>query len=214
MHCYVVIDLEMCRVPVGVERDAYGWKDEIIQIGAVLVNNAMEITDTFATLVSPQHGTIDAFIENLTGISGSDVQTAPCFRQALGSFLDWLPKNAVPVSWSNNDKIQLQREMTAKGIVSERMEVCFEQWIDAQSIFAEKMDTRKKYKLSEALIIADIRYNDGEHDALVDAKNTAQLFIRMETETVMRLSPYYSIQAKNLVYTPFAALLSTSFPAD
>ena len=38
----------------------------------------------------------------------------------------------------------------------------------------------KKYKLSEALSIADISYDDGAHDALVDAKNTARLFAKTQ----------------------------------
>ena len=70
------------------------------------------------------------------------------------------------------------------------------------------MNAQKNYKLSEALIIADIDYDEGEHDALVDAKNTAQLFIKMEREPVLVLNPYYSNQ-KEETYSPFTALLAS-----
>ena len=70
------------------------------------------------------------------------------------------------------------------------------------------MDSPKTYKLSEALVIADINYDSGEHDALVDAKNTAQLFIKMETEDEMQLNPYYSTEPKGIAYNPFAVLLA------
>jgi inhibitor of KinA sporulation pathway (predicted exonuclease) len=97
----------------------------------------------------------------------------------------------------------------AKGIVIESMEPIFDNWVDAQLTFGEKMDSPKTYKLSEALIIADINYDNGEHDALVDARNTAQLFIKMETESELKLSPYYSTEAKVSTYNPFAVLLAS-----
>lgn len=68
------------------------------------------------------------------------------------------------------------------------------------------MNAQKKYKLSEALIIADIDYDEGEHDALVDAKNTAQLFVKMEREPVLVLNPYYSNQKEEKTYNPFCGV--------
>lgn len=62
---------------------------------------------------------------------------------------------------------------------------------DCQLTFGEKMNAQKKYKLSEALIIADIDYTAGEHDALVDAQNTAVLFAKMQREKTLKLSSYY-----------------------
>ena len=53
------------------------------------------------------------------------------------------------------------------------------------------MNSRKCYKLSEALIAADIMYEDGAHDGLVDAYNTALLFAKMEREPDLVLNPYY-----------------------
>lgn len=72
------------------------------------------------------------------------------------------------------------------------------------------MKNKKCYKLSEALAIADIESDIGEHDALIDAKNTALLFKKIEREEVLRLNPYFSTEEniKTAVYTPFAALLA------
>ena len=69
------------------------------------------------------------------------------------------------------------------------------------------MNAQKNYKLSEALIIADIDYDEHEHDALVDAKNTAQLFIKMQCEPELKLNKYYSI-GQDTGYNPFAELLA------
>jgi hypothetical protein len=53
-----------------------------------------------------------------------------------------------------------------------------------------KMNTEKKYRLSEALSIADIDYDENIHDALVDSRNTALLFAKTQLEDVLVLSPY------------------------
>ena len=207
MSNYVVVDLEMCNVPQGAKRETYGWKDEVIQIGAVVVNETMEMVDEFVTLVSPEYGVIDSFIEKLTGISRRDVQGAPRFAQAIEMFLEWLPEDAILVSWSDNDQRQLRREMEAKGVSSERMNGYFETWLDIQQTFGERMEAHKLYRLSEALIIADVDFESGEHDALVDAKNTALLFIKLQSETELKLNPYYTTQTVTTAYNPFAVLL-------
>ena len=207
MSKYVIVDLEMCNVPKGMKRDAYNWRNEVIQIGAVVVDESLNITDEFMTLVSPEFGAIDNFIEKLTGISREAVQGAPKVKEALELFVNWLPSDALLVSWSENDENQIRKEIEAKNILVEGLNDYLDTWVDCQKTFSEKMNAQKNYKLSEALIIADIDYDDGEHDALVDAKNTAQLFVKMEREPVLVLNPYYSNQKEEETYNPFAALL-------
>ena len=208
MSKYVIVDLEMCNVPKGIKRDAYNWRNEVIQIGAVVVDESLNIADEFMTLVSPEFGAIDNFIEKLTGISRKAVQGAPKVKEALELFVNWLPSDALLVSWSENDENQIRKEIEAKNILVEGLNDYLDTWVDCQKTFGEKMNAQKNYKLSEALIIADIDYDEGEHDALVDAKNTAQLFIKMEREPELVLNPYYSNQKEEETYNPFAALLA------
>lgn len=208
MSKYVIVDLEMCNVPKGIKREAYNWRNELIQIGAVVVDESLNITDEFMTFVSPEFGVIDNFIEKLTGISRKDVQGAPRVKEALEKFLNWLPNDTVLVSWSENDENQIRKEIEAKNIFVEGLDDYLETWVDCQKTFGEKMNAQKNYKLSEALIIADIDYDEGEHDALVDAKNTAQLFIKIEREPELVLNPYYCNQKEEETYNPFAVLLA------
>ena len=116
MSKYVIIDLEMCNVPKGIKREAYNWRNELIQIGAVLVDESLNITDEFMTLVSPEFGVVDNFIEKLTGISRKEVQGAPKFKEALEMFVNWLPEDAILVSWSDNDEKQIRKEIELKNI--------------------------------------------------------------------------------------------------
>lgn len=207
MSKYVIVDLEMCKVPKGCNRELYNCRNELIQIGAVVVDESLNISDEFMTLVSPEFGVIDNYIEKLTGISKKTVVDAPKFKVALEMFVNWLPSDAILVSWSDNDEKQIRRETEAKNVLVEGLDNYLDTWVDCQKTFGEKMNAQKNYKLSEALIIADINYDDGEHDALVDAKNTAQLFVKMEREPELILNPYYYNETVKETYNPFAELL-------
>jgi inhibitor of KinA sporulation pathway (predicted exonuclease) len=48
-----VVDFEMCDVPKGVLRQRYNHGCEIIEIGAVLLDEKFNIVDSFKSYVSP-----------------------------------------------------------------------------------------------------------------------------------------------------------------
>ena len=210
MSKYAVIDLEMCYVPRTPDTAAFRNRNELIQIGAVLLDESFDEIDSFMTLVAPQYGTIDTFIENLTGISPAAAAAAPSTAEAIAAFAKWLPEDAVIVSWSDTDKFQLMHELEYKNIDFPGFDGYLETWQDCQLMFSEKMETAKIYKLSEAIIIADIDSVEGEHDALIDARNTAKLYSKIMTEPEFTLNSYYTTNESHseATHNPFAALLA------
>lgn len=209
MSSFVVMDLEMCNVPKECRTAEYWWKNEMIQIGAVMLDENYVIVDEFKSFVRPAYGVIDPFIEQLTGISQKDVDTAPTTEEVLRAFAAWLPEDAYVISWSETDAVQIERELEAKEIDLAELDWYLDEWIDCQAMFGERMNSIRNYKLSEALNIAQIPFENGEHDALVDARNTALLFAKLETEDELQLSPaYVSAEAVYSVHTPFAKLLA------
>ena len=191
MSKYVVYDLEMCRVPRGEKRDEFGSRQELIQIGAVLLDEEYEIIDSFCTFVHPRYGELDDFIVKLTGITNADLVDAPSTEDALDSFLAWMPEDTVMVSWSESDIYQLYHEIDGKGIDSPRLEDLLEESVDCQYEFEEKLNSRRTYGLAEALSITGIDCDERVHDALSDARNTALLFKKIMTEPVLKMSKYY-----------------------
>lgn len=207
---YVIVDLEMCNISSSEKREEFNCNNEIIQIGAVLLNEKLEACDTFMTYVKPEFGALDSHITELTGITDADLLGAPKFEDAIKDFLYWLPVNAQLVSWSENDEIQVKREASAKNINIPMLKKLLKGWIDCQKTFGKVMYSSRNYNLVEALNISSIDYDPNAHDALVDAKNTALLFAKMEKEKdkEYKLSPYISIgKSENSGYTPFADLL-------
>lgn len=208
---YVIVDLEMCNVTSSDIKEECHLKNEIIQIGAVLLNEKLEIYDTYMTYVKPKFGALDSVIIELTGISNDDLEEAPYFEEAIKDFLYWVPNNSKLVSWSENDELQVRREAAAKGIAMPKLMRLFDSWIDCQKTFGKVMYSSRNYNLVEALNISSIDYDSNVHDALVDAKNTALIFAKMEKEKDKgyKLSKYISIgKNENSGYTPFADLLA------
>ena len=208
MSKYVVVDLEMCRVPRGLKREKFRRSSELIEIGAVLLDDTYEVVDRFKTYVSPEYGEIDPYIQKLTGITKDDTKNAPSTREALELFVDWLPDDAVLVSWSENDEKQIRKEVELKSLEIPRLEGYLNGWEDCQKTFAQKMNSTKNYRLSEALIIADIDFDENLHDGLVDAENTAMLFAKMKREPKLKLiSCYVTEDDESRMYMPIGGLL-------
>lgn len=210
LSSYAVLDLEMCRIPPEKKPVGFELDQEIIQIGAVLLDENYETVSEFSTYVSPVYGEIDIYIHKLTGISQADLEGAPGADKVLADFLEWLPEDAVAVSWSTADCNQLRKEIECKKLPLEGFERYFRTWNDCQKTFSKKMKTSKVYNLSEAVAIAGVEMAvAAEHTAIADAENTALLFKKMCTDSEFKLSSVYVTDENyaRLTYTPFANLL-------
>lgn len=204
MSKYVIVDLEMCNVN-SKETDL---RHEIIQIGAVSLDENYNIIGNYMTYVSPQFGQVDRFIESLTGIHRSDLKGAPVLKDALEQFVKWLAKDAILVSWSDTDLLQFDDEIYEKYIDIPEFEEYLDNWEDCQITFGEKIGITRRYKLSEALNLCGVYTELGEHDALIDARNTARLFAKMMTAEHLKLNSCYALSTESvgMVCNPFANL--------
>ena len=85
---------------------------EVIEIGAVKVNEHLEIIDEFCAFVKPTlHPKISPFCTKLTSITQRDVDPAGHFDEVVLDFEEWINPNevrAVLMSWGEFDKRQLQ----------------------------------------------------------------------------------------------------------
>lgn len=108
---YLVIDLEMCRVK-KLYRKTYKYASEIIQIGAVLLDEGFSRIATMCEYVNPEYGVLDNFIESMTGIKNRDIKQAPKLTEALEHLTDWLGDREYKVyAWSDSDRTQILHEI-------------------------------------------------------------------------------------------------------
>ena len=190
---YLVIDLEMCKVPRDYRSKSYRYANETIQIGAVLLDDSFKRIGTLCQYVHPEHGVIDYFIENLTGIKNSQVKKAPKLDEALIHMIDWLGERDYKIyAWSESDRNQLLHEIKAKNMTDERIYAFMkaENWIDYQDVFTKRFELSRQLSLEEALGRAEIEPEGEFHDGLDDAVNTAYLIEKLELNPEYQLVSY------------------------
>lgn len=203
---YLVIDLEMCKVPRDYRSKFYRYANETIQMGAVLLDDSFKRIGTLCQYVHPEHGVIDYFIENLTGIKNSQVKKAPKLDEALIHMIDWLGERDYKIyAWSESDRNQLLHEIKAKNMTDERIHEFMkaENWIDYQDVFTKRFELSRQLSLEEALGRAEIEPEGRFHDGLDDAVNTAYLIEKLE------LNPEYQLVSYEMPDKPSERLCST-----
>ena len=203
---YLVIDLEMCKVPRDYRSKSYRYANETIQIGAVLLDDSFKRIGTLCQYVHPEHGVIDYFIENLTGIKNSQVKKAPKLDEAMIHMIDWLGERDYKIyAWSESDRNQLLHEIKAKNMTDERIYAFMkaENWIDYQDVFTKRFELSRQLSLEEALGRAEIEPEGKFHDGLDDAVNTAYLIEKLE------LNPEYQLVSYEMPDKPSERLCST-----
>ena len=180
---YLVIDLEMCKVPRDYRSRSYKYANETIQIGAVLLDEEFKRIGTLSQYVHPEYGVIDHFIEKLTGIRNSQVKKAPKLQEALVHMIDWIGEREYKIyAWSESDRDQILHEMKAKKIDDIRINTFIDEsrWIDYQDVFTKRFELERQISLEEALGRVEIEPEGRFHDGLDDAVNTGRLIEKLE----------------------------------
>ena len=174
----IFIDLEMNTTDTRLVRRKK-LKNEVIEIGAVRMDDAFHPLDRFRIFVRPQYnGVIERKIYKLTGISNGAVSDAVSLPEALEALVFFIVSECYEIySWSTSDLCQLRKECGVKGIDSVFLDEMV-QWHDFQEDFRQMLGEKNILSLSNAMHRAGLEPEGSLHDASWDAYNSARL---MET---------------------------------
>lgn len=188
---YIVLDLEwnqpfdmrsMVKRPVMLH-------GEIIQIGAVKLDENYHILDTFKIIVSPKYYTkMHKKVSKLTGITTEELQYGFPFSVALKHFRKWCGEEFAFLTWGSDD-IQMLRD----NMILHEMNL---DWLpntyNLQVIFDNQIAKEKRQiSLSDAMERLGEPALDA-HDALNDAKNTVCVCLHLDM--VKGLAEYTVLQ--------------------
>ena len=169
---YIVLDLEwnMPEIRGQFKRSPIILHGEIIQIGAVKLNEELEEIDSFDAIIKPEfYVKMNREIGELTSISNEDLENGISFKEAIKVFQDWLGLDYILITWGTNDRLMLEENLIVHNLDCE--------WIpehyDAQLMFdyQETMEDRN-FSLDYAMYYFDIKGIKAHH-ALNDARDTA-----------------------------------------
>ena len=172
---WVFMDLEMKPVDKLFRRERDICRQEVIEFGAVKLGEDLSEIDSFRALVKPALGEIPPRYAQLTGITNDMVAEASDFETVLGRFAAWCDDAETVYAWSSSDLDQLRGEVKMKGM-DFPLEALAGKWADFQKIFTRAVGLKRELSLEQAVNIANIDFAGHQHDALWDARNTAELF--------------------------------------
>ena len=183
---HIIVDLEMNAISRSFDVKGSTHK-EIIEIGAIMLDDDYKEIDSFKTYVKPQmNSEVEKRYESLTGITTEMVKDAPVFEEAIASFAKWCASyndEFTLYQWSENDRTQIVSEMKLKNITPDENE------------FSHLLGLSKPIALDKAIDYAGEDFKGRQHDALYDARNTAELLALSRDEPKFEEKLKYVLEA-------------------
>lgn len=180
---HIFLDFEMNPIPKKNKALHNIAQSEIIEIGAVKLDENYKQIDSFSIYVKPEYNEIAKNITSLTGITNNDVEGALKLDKALELFLEWIGKESVRIySWSDSDRRQLFQECKLKSLYIQNMPKPFRRWMDFQKIYTRLvgLSRRSNLSLKNAMGAVDEAFSGAQHRAIDDAINSAALLRLVE----------------------------------
>ena len=174
---HIFVDYEMNEIDRQYKIQRAICKREIIEIGAVKLDESGCEIGEFTRYVKPQFGKITDYYTKLTGITNEQVADAPYFLEAMKQFYEWVGEEEFQIySWSDSDSIQISKEALLKEETDERLGRMLDCWVDYQEEFGKILGISKKVGLKDAVHAIGEHFEGRQHDALWDARNTADIY--------------------------------------
>ncbi len=171
---YIILDLEATcwrgKPPRGI--------NEIIEIGAVKVNEYGEVKGLFSKLIKPVvNPVLSGFCKKLTGISQEQVNIADNFIKVMDEFHDFIGygfEDYRLYSWGNNDRSFFRTNCILHNLEDDWLDP----FIDMHKKYISINGNRKKSGLKHIVESEGFEFEGDQHSAYIDAYNLSKIFIK------------------------------------
>lgn len=172
---YIVLDLEWNQSNIKTE-ETEKLPFEIIEIGAIKLNDKFTMIDEFSELVKPQiYHEMHHITSKLIHMQMQELERGKPFTEVLGKFLSWCGgEEYMFCTWGSLDLIELQRNMKFYNMtpLSDKPIA----YLDVQKLFGIAYEDRKvKRTLECAIDILHMEKDIPFHRAFSDAYYTAKV---------------------------------------
>ncbi len=185
---YIVVDFEWNQSPYGKGTGKKTLPFEIIEIGAVKLDEKRNIIDTFDAVIQPKvYKKLHHMTMELTGITQEEIGHGALFTHTIVDFLLWCGDDFMFCTWGNTDLVELQRNM--KYYRLEDLLVGPLKYYNVQKLFRILKDPmeRPSCSLESAVELLGLSGEYPFHRAINDARYTAQVFAQMDMDLVKKL---------------------------
>ncbi|MEL7609261.1 MAG: 3'-5' exonuclease [Bacillota bacterium] len=181
---YIVLDMEWNQNGIDqkcpINKQGKQLHDEIIQIGAVRLDDALRISDTFKVGVRlPKKRKLTRYVAKVVRISQSEINGGIDFPDAVKLFREWCGRAPVFLTWGYDDIPVLRRNLEYYGINADWTA----RWYNAQMVFSwQHLGEKRQMSLEGAATHLGVMGEEPLHDALNDAFYTALICANLDME--------------------------------
>lgn len=184
---YIIFDLEwnQSSQPGATDEQGNALPFEIVEIGAVKLNENRDMVGEFSELVKPQiYHEMHHITSKLIHLQMEQLEKGRPFTEVMEEFLKWCGDDCVFCTWGPLDLLELQRNMKYYGmpLLSDRPI----RYYDIQKLFSIAYEDKKSRRsLEYAIDMLGIHKDIPFHRAFSDAYYTAQVFDMIEDPVVL-----------------------------
>lgn len=170
---YIILDLE---ATCWRKKPDKSYVNEIIEIGAVKINEQLETVSQFAEFVQPiKHPILSDFCTELTTIQQTDVQHAALFSEVLARFQAWIGEESYMLcSWGFYDRNQLTADCNLHSLPTEWLK----HHISIKHQYWAITGTKRPMGMRGALAKENLTLTGTHHRGIDDAINIAKIFVQ------------------------------------
>lgn len=215
---YVVVDFEWNQSPYGKNASNKRLPFEIIEIGAVKLDEEGREIDRFSEMIKPKvYRKMNHVTKNLTGITEKDLNRGTVFPKVLVDFMLWCGEDYMFCTWGNLDLLELQRNM--KFYHLEDLLVGPIKYYNVQKLFCRFYNHESSVvSLEYAVDFLKLGHKGEFHRAINDAEYTAEIFAVMDKKEAAKWytvdyyqNPKSRKQEIKLVYEDYSKYISKEF---
>lgn len=216
---YVVFDLEWNQCPYGKDREVKRLPFEIIEIGAIKLDNERNVVDTYHRIIKPTvYRSLHYRTRSIVHLTAEDLEGGMLFPEAVREFLSWAGADSIFCTWGTVDLPELQRNMNYYRLLSLLPGPMH--YYDVQKLYAVQYENMKSRRaLEDAIDFLEIEKNEEFHCALSDAKYTAEVFRRIDGDIMLAYDSIDTYQVPrtktaeiHAVYNGYSKYISRAFP--
>lgn len=155
---------------------------EIIQIGAVRLNENLKETGKFNVYIKPKvYKRLHPYVKKLTGFTKQTFNENIGFETAINDFSKFCGQDYIFCVWGNNDIKLLYKNINFYKLDNKNIS---KRYVDVQDLCSKKFNKGKNQLmgLSNAIEQLNLPIENDFHDALNDAKYTSLIFVELFQE--------------------------------
>ena len=181
---YIVLDLEWNQSPRGKAGERRGMPFEIIEIGAVKLDESMAVLSQFDEVIKPAvYRQLHHKTKEILHLEMEELAKARSFKAVAEDFFRWCGDDYMMCTWGSMDLTELQRNLNFFRVKNSMKKPLL--YYDVQKLFSILYeDGKSRRSLRDAVEYLEIEEDIPFHRAIDDTLYTVKILQKMDWEAI------------------------------